>query len=69
MKSVTPNSEFLTSLSNENNFEKKKIKSLEEEIKKLKNENTTLRENILTQLKLLKIYLVITTEIQRTLPS
>ena len=41
MKSVTPNSEFLTSLSDENNFEKKKIKSLEEEIKKLKNENTT----------------------------
>ena len=69
MKSVTPNSEFLTSLSDENNFEKKKIKSLEEEIKKLKNENTTLRENILTQFKLLKIYLVITTEIQRTLPS
>ena len=69
MKSVTPNSELLTSLLDENNFEKMKIKSLEEEIKNLKNENTTLRENILTQLKLLKICLVITTEIRQTLPS
>ena len=51
MKSVTPNSELLTSLSDENNCEKMKIKSLEEEIKNLKSENTTLRENILTQLK------------------
>ena len=33
---------------------KTKIKSLEEEIKKLKNENTTLRENILTQLKIIE---------------
>ena len=33
---------------------KSKIKSLEEEIKKLKNENTTLRENILTQLKIIE---------------
>ena len=48
MKSVTPNSELLTSLSDENNCEKMKFKSLEEEIKNLKNENTTLRENILT---------------------
>ena len=31
-----------------------KIKSLEKEIKKLKNENTTLRENILTQLKIIE---------------
>ena len=54
MKSVTPNSELLTSLSDENNFEKMKIKSLEEEIKNLKNENTTLRENILTQLKIIE---------------
>ena len=66
MKSVTPNSELLTNLSDENNSEKMKIKSLEEEIKNLKNENTTLRENILTQLK---IYLVITTEVRQTLPS
>ena len=54
MKSVTPNSELLISLSDENNFEKTKIKSLEDEIKKLKNENTTLRENILTQLKVIE---------------
>ena len=33
---------------------KTKIKSLEKEIKKLKNENTTLRENILTQLKIIE---------------
>ena len=33
---------------------KTKIKSLEEEIKKLKNENTTLRENILIQLKIIE---------------
>ena len=31
-----------------------KIKSLEEEIKNLKNENTTLRESILTQLKIIE---------------
>ena len=51
MKSVTPNSELLTSLSDENDLEKMKIKSLEKEIKNLKNQNTPLRENILTQLK------------------
>ena len=51
MKSVTPNSELLTSLSDENNLEKMKIKWLEKEIKNLKNQNTPLRENILTQLK------------------
>ena len=50
MKSVTPNWKLLTILSGENNFEKSKIKLLEEEIKKLKNENATFRENILTQL-------------------
>ena len=46
--------ELLTSLSNENIFEKTKIKSLEEEMKKLKNENTTFRESILTQLKIIE---------------
>ena len=51
MKSVTS----VTSLSDENNFEKKKkIKSLEEEIKKLKNENTTLRKNILIHFKIIE---------------
>ena len=54
MKSVTLNSELLTSLSDENNFEKTKIKLLEEEIKKFKNESTTLTENILTQLKIIE---------------
>ena len=53
MKSVSPNSELLTNLSDENNFQKRKIKSShEQEIKKLKNENPTLREKILTQLKI-----------------
>ena len=33
---------------------KSKIKSLEEEIKKLKNENTTLRENILIHFKIIE---------------
>ena len=46
-----------------------KIKLLEEEIKKLKNENTTFRENILTQLKIIEMYLAITTEVRQTLPS
>ena len=34
---------------------KPKIKLLEEKIKKLNNENTTLRENIFTQLKIIEI--------------
>ena len=54
MKSVTPNLELLTSLSDENNLEKTKIKSLEEEIKKLMNENINLRENTLTQHKIIQ---------------
>ena len=49
VKLVTP----ITSLLDENNFKKMKIKSLEEEIK-LKKENIALRENILTQLKIIK---------------
>ena len=44
----------VTSLFDETNFEKTKIKWLEEEIKKLKDENTTLRENILIQLKIIQ---------------
>ena len=62
MKSFSPNAELLTSLSDENIFQKMKIKSLEEDFKKLKNENTTLRENILTQLIILKMYQVTTKE-------
>ena len=54
-KSVTPNSEILTRLSDENIFKKKKkIKSLEEEMKELKNRNATLRENMVTQLKIIE---------------
>ena len=41
------------SLSDENDFKKAKIKLPEEEIKKLK-ENTTLRGNILTQIKIVE---------------
>ena len=68
MKSVTSNSKLLTRLSGENNLKRTKIKSLEEEIKKLEKENATLRENILTQLKipnlkLLNTYLVTTKKI------
>ena len=37
------------------NKKKPKIKLLEEKIKKLNNENTTLRENIFTQLKIIEI--------------
>ena len=33
---------------------KKKIKSLEEEMKELKNRNATLRENMVTQLKIIE---------------
>ena len=47
MKAVTPNSELLSSFSDENNFEKMKTKLPEEEIKNL-------RENILTQLKIIE---------------
>ena len=74
MKSVTSNSKLLTRLSGENNLKRTKIKSLEEEIKKLEKENATLRENILTQLKipnlkLLNTYLVTTKKIWQTVPS
>ena len=62
MKSVLPKLMKTT-------FKKKtKIKSLEER-KILKNENTTLRANILTNLKLLKIYQVKTKEKRQTFPS
>ena len=54
MESVTPNSELLASLFDENNFEKTKIKPVEEEIEKLKNENSTLKENMLTQRKVIE---------------
>ena len=59
------NKTLLTSLSHENNFEKTRIKSLEEEIKKLNNENTNLPENILTQLKIIENLSVINEIYQR----
>ena len=62
IKSVSPNSELLTRLSNGNNSQKTKIKSLEKEMKNVKNENITLGENILTQRKIIEIYQVITKE-------
>ena len=69
IKSVSPNSELLTRLSNGNNSQKTKIKSLEKEMKNVKNENITLGENILTQRKIIEIYQVITKEKWQTLPS
>ena len=54
MKSVSRIPELLTRLSHENNFQKMKIKSLVEEIKNLMSENTTLRENILPQIKIIE---------------
>ena len=61
MKSVLPKLMKTTS--------KKKIKWLEEGIENLKNENTTLRENIPTHLKLRKIYQVTTKEKRQSFPS
>ena len=69
IKSVSPNSELLTRLSNGNNSQKTKIKSLEKEMKNVKNENITLGENILTQRKIVEIYQVIAKEKWQTLPS
>ena len=59
------NKTLLASLSDENNIEKTRIKSLEEEIKKLNNENTNLPENILTQLKIIENLSVINEIYQR----
>ena len=69
IKSVSPNSELLTRLSDGNNSQKTKIKSLEKEMKNVKNENITLGENILTQRKIIEIYQVITKEKWQTFPS
>ena len=50
IKTVTPSSEMVTNLSNDNVSLQMKIKSLEEEIKSLKNENGNLKGDIKTQL-------------------
>ena len=54
IKTVTPNSELVTNLSNDNVSLQMKIKSLEEEIWSLKNENSTLKGDIKTQLKVIE---------------
>ena len=51
IKAITPSSEMVTNLSNDNVSLQTKIKSLEEEIKSLKNENSNLKGDIKTQLK------------------
>ena len=50
IKTITPSSEMVTNLSNDNVSLQMKIKSLEEEIKSLKNENGNLKGHIKTQL-------------------
>ena len=54
IKTITPSSEMITNLSNDNVSLKTKIKSLEEEIKSLKNENNNLKGDIKTQLKVIE---------------
>ena len=52
IKTITPSSEMVTNLSNDNVFLQTKIKLLEEEIKSLKNSN--LEGDIKTQLKVIE---------------
>ena len=54
IKTITPSSEMVTNLSNDNVSLQTKIKSLEEEIKSLKNENSNLKGEIKTQLKVIE---------------
>ena len=51
IKTTTPSSELVTNLSNDKVSLQTKIKSLEEEIKILRNENSNLKDNIKAQLK------------------
>ena len=51
IKTVTPSSEMVTNLSNDNVSLQTKLKSLEEEIECVKNENINLKGDIKTQLK------------------
>ena len=48
IKTITLSSEIVTNLSNDNVFLQAKMKSLEEEIKSLKNENSNLKCDIKT---------------------
>ena len=54
IKTITPSSEMVTNLSNDNVSLQTKIKSLEEEIKSRKNENSNLKGDIKTQLKVIE---------------
>ena len=54
IKTITPSSEMVTNLSNDNVSLQTKIKSLEEEIKSLKNESSNLKGGMKTQLKVIE---------------
>ena len=53
IKTITPSSEMVTNLSNDNVSLQTKTKLLEEEFKSLKNENSNLKGDINTQLKVI----------------
>ena len=69
IKLVDPNSKFLTSLSDENNFQKTKIKSLEEEIKTFKIKILIWEKTSCPYLKWVKLSKVTTKQKQQTLPT
>ena len=54
IKTITPNPDLVTDLSNENTSLTRKITLLEEEIKTLKDENSNLKDNIKTQLTVIE---------------
>ena len=54
IKRITPSSEMVTNLSNDNVSLQTKIKLLEEEIKSLKNESSNFKGDIKTHLKVIK---------------
>ena len=54
IKTITPSSEMVTNLSNDNVSLQTKLKSLEEEIECVKNENINLKGDIKTQLKVIE---------------
>ena len=51
IETITPSSDLIKNLSNENVSKQKKIEMLQEEIKLLRNENISLKEDIKTQIK------------------
>ena len=51
IETITPSSDLIKNLSNENVSKQKKIEMLQEEIKLLRNENISLKEDIKTQMK------------------